>query len=83
MTRMISITDTVYDRLKTRKEDKSFSELLDELMDEKAQRIRQFAGILEKSKLPKDTAKWVRELRDEEQKADQKRWKELEKHWKG
>ena len=83
VTRMISVMDETYDRLKNRKGDKSFSELFEEMLDEKNQRILRFAGIWKKKWSGVDTQKWLDEFRIKDQKAEEKRWKELQKHWKG
>ncbi len=83
MTRMISVTDVTYERLKNRKGDKSFSELFDELLEEKNRRVLRFAGIWKKNWKGVDTQKWLDEFRRTDQKAEEKRWKELQKHWKG
>ncbi len=83
MVRMISVTDTVYEKLKTRKREKSFSKLFEELLEEKNQRILRFAGALKDEWKGRDAKKWVQSIRNEDKKAEQKRWKEIEKHWKG
>ncbi|HLD58760.1 MAG TPA: antitoxin VapB family protein [archaeon] len=77
MVRMISVTDSTYDRLKTLKDGKSFSKILDELMDEKSMKIMSFAGILGNERSSAE----ITEMRRTDRLADKKRAEQLKKKW--
>ncbi|MBI4044865.1 MAG: hypothetical protein HY392_04100 [Candidatus Diapherotrites archaeon] len=81
MTKMISVMDETYKKLKNRKGEKSFSELFEELIDKKNERILKFAGALEKEWKDIDSQKFIASLRGSDKK-NETRFKELEKHWK-
>lgn len=80
---MISVSDQTYEKLAKIKGGKSFSRLLDDLTESRNERILQFAGILKDSWRGGDSAKWVESMRKEGEIGYEKRWKRLEKHWKG
>lgn len=82
MTRMISVSDQTYEKLQKIKGGKSFSRLLDELAEQKKNRILQFAGLWKDSWKDRGAVQFVAELRKEGGKEYQKRWKRIEKKWK-
>ena len=82
MTRMISVMDDTYERLKKMKGKKSFTAVLNDLMEEKNQKILKFAGAFKEEWKNIDSKKFVESIRKGQMKADKKRFKELEKHWK-
>lgn len=81
MTKMISVVDNTYEKLKKRKGEKSFSELFDDLIEEKNARILKFAGVLKKEWKEVDAENFIQELRKSDKKSET-RFKELEKHWR-
>ncbi len=82
MVRMISVADEVYERLKNRKGEKSFSSLLNELLEEKNQKILRFAGALKKEWKTLNAEQWIDSTRNGDRTADKKRFGELARRWK-
>jgi len=81
MTRMISVMDDTYDRLKNMKGNKSFTELLNGLMDDKSRKILMFAGALKEEWKDMDSQKYIKKIREGDIEADKKHFNKLKKHW--